>query len=375
MRRPFGAAAEVTYLRCASLATFALVMAALTAASANPISGYVIDGNTGTRVAGVEVAFLVTEGGQTREILRKPSDVDGRFSFSGPFISPGLEFALLAIHGGTSYPTTKLFAGNQKQIILEVFDSTDNPAAIRIAKYHLFLHLQETNLEVANLVEMENRDHRTFGGTGAGTDRRVAEFELPTGVFNLTGNLRQVESGLFVDNQPLPPGRTQLSFTYLLNPQDLVDGFTFASRYETEALEVYLQPSSLSAGEPFQDLGEVEFHDTRYRRLHLHGLRPGQSVLIPLPLTKPLRWLVKWATLGAALLGAVLVASLARSPSLWTAAEPAALAARLGDLLDQLARLDDQNSSAPDDPTYLRERAARMAEAADLRLRLQRRSG
>ncbi len=365
----------MTCRRPAVLAAFALAMAALSVARAERVSGYVIDGNTGTRVPGVEVAFLVTHDEQTTEILRKPSDGDGRFSFSGPFITAGLEFALLAIYGGTSYPTSKLVAGNQKEIILEVFDSTDQPTDIRIANYHLFLHLKESNLEVANLVEMENRGDKTFSGTGAGVDRRVTEFELPAGVLNLAGNLRQIGSRLFVDTQPLPPGRTQLSFTYLLNTQDLGAGFPFASRYETEALSLYLQPSSLSVGEPFQDLGEVDFHDTRYRRLHLHGVQPGQSVLIPLPLSKPLRWLIKWATLGVAVVGAALVAILARSPSWSAEAEPVALAARLEVLLDQLARLDDANTSAPDDPKYRQERAVRMGEAVDLRRRLDRRTG
>ncbi len=364
----------MTRLRPAVLAAFALAIAALSTARADRVNGYVIDGNTGTRLPGVEVAFLVTQEGQTSEILRKPSDGDGRFSFSGPFITPGLEFALLAIYGDASYPTTKLFAGNQKQIILEVFDSTDKPAEIRIANYHLFLHLQESNLEVGNLVEMENRGDKTFSGSGLGIDRRVTEFELPAGLFNLTGNLRQVGSNLFVDHQPLPPGRTQLSFTYLVNTQELVDGFPFASRYVTEALNIYLQPSSLSLGEPFQDLGEVEFHDTRYRRLHLHGVQPGQSVLIPLPLSKPLRWLIKWATLAVAVLGAALAAIFARSPSS-VEAEPAALTARLEGLLDQLARLDDENASVPDDPKYRQERAARMGEAVDLRRRLDRPTG
>ena len=354
------------------LAGFLLALAALSAARADRVSGYVIDGNTGTRVPAVEVAFLVTQAGQTSEILRKPSDGDGRFSFSGPFITSGLEFALLAIYGGTSYPTTKLVVGKQKEIILEVFDATDTPAEIRIANYHLFLHLKESNLEVANLVEVENRGDKTFAGTGVGVDRWVTEFELPAGVFNLTGNLRQVENRLFVDHQPLPPGRTQLSFTYLVNRQDLVAGFPFATRYETEALDIYLQPSSLSVGEPFQDLGEVEFHDAKYRRLHLHSLQPGQSVFIPLPLSKPLRWLIKWATLGVALLGAAWVATFARSPSVSTEAQ---LAARLEVLLDRLARLDDENTSAPDDPKYRQKRAAHMAEAVDLRRRLDRRTG
>ena len=356
------------------LAPLALAIAALSVASAAQVNGYVIDGNTGARVAGVEVAFLLTQEGQTSEILRKPSDGDGRFSFSGPFISPGLEFALLAIYGGTSYPTTNLSVGNQKEIILEVFDSTDESGAIRIANYHLFLHLQETQLEVGNLVEMENLGDKTFAGAGVGVDRQVTEFRLPPGVFNLTGNLSQVGSGLFFDNQPLPPGRTQLSFTYEVNTRDLVDGYPFESRYETEALNVYLQPSALSPGDLFQDLGEVEFHDTRYRRLHLHGVQPGQPVLIPLPLTKPLRWLIKWGAVGVALAGAALVLLLARSRSRSTAAEPA-LAAQLDLLLDQLARLDDTNAAAPDDGQYREERELRLAEAVELRCRLDQETG
>jgi hypothetical protein len=346
---------------------WALVIAAFSAASADRVSGYVIDGNTGARLDGVEVAFLVTQEGQTREILRKPSDAHGEFSFAGPFIAPGLEFALLAFYGGASYPTTELNVGNQKEIILEVFDSTDQPGALRIANYHLFLHLKETHLEVGNLVEMENLGDKTYSGTGTGVDRQVTEFQLPAGAFNLTGNLSQVGGRLFFDNQPLPPGKTQISFTYHVSTRDLVDGYPFESAYETEALDVYLQPSSLASGELFQDLGEVEFHDTRYRRLHLPRVEASHPVLIPLPLTKPLRWLIKWGALAVALVGGPLVLALFRTRS---ADAAPALAAQLEVALDQLALLDDANAVAPDDPKYRRERELRLAEAVELRLRL-----
>ena len=350
---------------------FVLTFAFFANAWAATVSGYVIHGDSGTRVAAVEVAFLITQDGQNSEILRKLTDDEGRFSFDGPFIIAGVEFGLVAFYGGASYPTTMLRVGAQKEIILEVFPSTERGDKIRIANHHLFLNLQEPNLEVGNLVEVENRGAKTFRGAGSGNARRVTEFTLPLGVFNVGGNLRQTGAQQFFDNQPLPPGRTQTSFTFLLNAQELNEGYRFVSNYEIGTLNIYLQPSSLSPEGPFQNLGEVEFHGTRYRHLHLQGLQPGQPVLIPLPVAKSLRWLVKWATLGLAILGAALVIPFKRHPP--DVPDTTNLHQQLEALLNELAHLDDANTAIPTDPEYHSQRICLMVRATDLRRQLDQR--
>ena len=48
----------------------------------------------------------------------------------------------------------------------------------------------------------------------------MAEFALPPELFNLQGHsglMHQAEPGRFFDNQPLPPGQSQLSFSFELD--------------------------------------------------------------------------------------------------------------------------------------------------------------
>ncbi|HCL26887.1 MAG TPA: hypothetical protein DIC52_00435, partial [Candidatus Latescibacteria bacterium] len=81
------------------MAIVSLLMAASLAA--DTVSGYVLDAETDQRLADVEVAFLVAgEGGGMAEMVRRNTDRSGAFSFSGPFLSAGTPFGLVAHYGG-----------------------------------------------------------------------------------------------------------------------------------------------------------------------------------------------------------------------------------------------------------------------------------
>ena len=60
----------------------------LTPVSGDTIEAYVVHGESGKPVGGIEVAFLIDQG-SPEEILRKRTDDEGRISFSGPFLTPG----------------------------------------------------------------------------------------------------------------------------------------------------------------------------------------------------------------------------------------------------------------------------------------------
>ena len=327
------------------------------------VNGYVLNPFTQARIPGIPVAFYVRQDGQILEMLRKETDAEGRFFFAGPFLQSGFHFGLAAFYDGIPYFSSTLEAGAQQQIILEVYEKTDDPAGIRIGTHHLFFSVREDAIECVQLLQIHNTLERTYSGSGDGRERRVTELALPTGVFNLqshSGLLHQAGEGSFFDNQPLPPGRSQRSFSFNLDPRNFASPYVHQAVYPTDRLEVFLDPPSIEIKPLFIDLGIVEQHGRRYRKVVLANLPPSQQVAIPLPLTPSLRWALKWVALaGAFLAGGVALALSRQHPS----TDRAHALERRQHLIEGLARLDDSFDDRPEDPHYIDQRAQLMREA------------
>lgn len=329
---------------------------------ADPVRGYVLHPGTGQQVAGVEVAFYLQQEGQVDELLRKTTDGQGRFEFSGPFLKSGLSFALAAFYEGVPHFTSTLEVGAQQEVIVEVYDPTSDDRQLRITTHSLFLNLTGNNLDVAHLVQIENPEDKTYVGRGEEGQRQVARFVLPPGVAGLqshSGRLIQTGGPVFHDTQPLLPGTTQITFTFNLDEQQLDRGYVHQAGYPTERLDIFLQPSDFQPGAPFQDLGVIDLHGGQYRRLQLNGLDRDQRITIPLPLVRSLRWVLKWAALGAIFLAALATWGLRRRRVVAPLAIPDSQSAGQPreELLKQIARLDDAHVGREDDPQYQTERA------------------
>lgn len=349
--------------------------------AADTVQGYVLNPLTETRVANAQVTFFIEQDGQLNEILRKESDAQGRFAFSGPFLTADVRFVLAASYRDALYPTSTLGVGEYNQVILEVYEPTTSDAQIRIAQHDLVINLGAASINVGHLVQVENRGDSTYVGRGQGQERRVTEFALPTDLFNLRdqdGGLAQANPGQFFDNRPLPPGTSQVGFSFELDPRQLDEGYLYTATYATDVVNVLIQPSDIQVSPPFTDLGEVAFHDQKYRHLQLTRVQSGQSTLIPLPLARPTRWLLKWVALSGALLSALLVLFIIRLPAAprnaaALAAEDDMLQRQQDDLLGQLARLDDAYSDRPEQRSYLDERARLMDQTLTVYLLLEER--
>ena len=330
------------------------------------INGYVLNPFTQARVPSIPVAFYVHQDGQILEMLRKDTDTEGRFSFAGPFLQDGLLFGLAAFYDGIPYFSSTLEAGAQQQIILEVYEKTDDPAGIRIGTHHLFFSVRKDAIECVQLLQIHNALERTYSGSGDGRERRVTELALPTGIFNLqshSGLLHQAGEGRFFDNQPLPPGRSQRSFSFNLDARNFASPYVHQAVYPTDRLEVFLDPPSTGVKPPFIDLGIIEQHGRQYQKIVIENLRPSQQVAIPLPLNPSLRWSLKWAALtGAFLVGGV---ALALSHQHSSTNRTRALERRQH-LIEELARLDDSFAGRPEEPHYMDQRAHLMREAVAL---------
>lgn len=355
----------------ARLSFLAVLLGAVAVAQAETVQGYVLHAVTQQRVGGVEVAFYIRQDNQVREVLRKATDAEGRFSFSGPFLAPGLSFALAALYQEVPYFSSTLQVGAQKQVILEVYEPTNRAEGLHIAAHHLFLSLAAERVEVVQLVHIDNPTERTYVGQGQGTERRVTEFWLPPGAFGLqshSGLMHQADETRFFDNQPLLPGRSQISFSFGLDGTRLREGYVHRVVYPTGRLDVFLEPASIQISAPFVDLGVVDLHGRQYRRLQLNDLQSGREITIPLPLSRPLRWMLKWVALaaaGVAGLGALALGS--RAPGLARGSfDPERLRQERQRQLEELARLDDQWAGRPAEKRYLSERQQRLDQVLAL---------
>ena len=328
------------------------------------INGYVLNPFTQARIPGVPVAFYVRQDGQILEMLRKETDAEGHFSFSSPFLQGGLRFGLAAFYDGIPYFSSTLEAGAQQQVILEVYEKTNDPSGIRVGTHHLFFSLRENAIECVQLLQIHNALERTYSGSGDGQERRVTELALPTGIFNLqshSGLLHQAGEGRFFDNQPLPPGRSQRSFSFNLDVRN--SPYVPQAIYPTDRLEVFLDPPSMEPKPPFIDLGIVEQHGRQYQKIVLENLQPSQQVAIPLPLVPSLRWSLKWVALAGAFVAGGVALTLSRQhPN----TDRARALKKRQQLIEELARLDDSFGGRADDPQYIDRRERLMREAVAL---------
>lgn len=290
--------------------------------TAESIDGYVVNPATDERVTDIEVGFSIAgPDGTFAEMMRKSTDAEGRFSFSGPFLAKGLAYSLTAHYRNMPYTSSTLEVGTQRQVILEVFDPTVDPVGVRSSAHHLFLSVGPELLEVAQMMQVHNSGDAIFiGKHDTGETNLVTELHLPDGVFNFrTAGQGQDETSAFVHEQgsffhtdPLLPGRTQIAFTFQIDLAQFTGTYQHVSPYDTDRLDIYLQPASIELGAPFQDLGEVTLHDQSYHRYHLDDLAQGQSLVVPLPMSRPIRWMLKWVALGLALFASAASLGLSR---------------------------------------------------------------
>ena len=309
MRRP-----SVTSVRALGRVAILDLALFLAPVCGDTIQAYVVHGESGQYLGGIEVAFLVDRG-TPEEILRKRTDSGGRISFSGPFLTPDLTFILVPFYRGIPYPTTRLLAGTQKQIVLEVFEPGGERADVKIDNLRMVLTVSPEKIEVAQFVEIENQGVGTYTGSGDGKEQRVTEFLLPAGAFGLrsiSGDLVPGEANQFFDTQPLPPGHSTVAFSFGLDRRTSGSRYRHHFLYPTELLELYLSPATIDLPAPFVDRGEVPIHERPYRWYLLRPEAGAAVVDIPLPAHRPKGWMMKWLALGGSLMTVLLAAGASR---------------------------------------------------------------
>ncbi|MEE3235254.1 MAG: hypothetical protein VX294_13890 [Candidatus Latescibacterota bacterium] len=341
-------------------------------AEAALVRGYVLKDSK--RIAGVEVAFYMNQGEQATELARKASDENGRFLFAGPFIQPGMPFALAAFYKGVPYHSSTLQVAAQKEIIIEVFDTTSVGKKLHIDTHHLFVTLSKAQINVVHLVQMSNEKNQTFVGNMANGVRHVSKFLLDESLFDLqnySGHFHQTNETTFFDSQPLPPGETQLSFSFNLDPSKLSGGYKHDVVYPTNRLEAFIQPTSIEISNGWEDLGVVDLHGTTYRRVLKRNLTSGESTFIKLPLPLAIRNLFKWVALTTCFVFSFFALwwkypNRLHQSSYSSGSKSKTLADRRSELLLKIAQLDKKWAHEKDNPNYLEQRKKIILDAVKI---------
>ena len=364
-------------LNALHLSIFILLTLSISNVEASSIRGYVLKGPI--RMSGVEVAIYMNQAEQITEIARKNSDINGEFVFRAPFMQPGMPFALTAFYQGIPYQSSTLEVAAQDEIIIEVFDTTSVDKHLFIDTHHIFLTVNETVVNVVQLVQMQNEKNQTFAGTMKDGFRHVSKFVLDENLFdlqNFSSHFHQTNENTFFDSQSLPPGETQLSFSFKLNTNKLNNGYEHDVIYPTKRLEVFVEPTTIEISNKWEDLGLIDLHGTTYRRILKRNLVSGDSMFVKLPLPLEMRSLLKWGALATCIIISVTALggklgsrlNLPSNPSIRNAKR---LAEQKETLLLKIAHLDQKFISEKNNIVYSDQRKQLISDALKISKQLK----
>ncbi|MDE0143098.1 MAG: c-type cytochrome [Caldilineaceae bacterium] len=347
-------------------------------------------------------------------------EADGSFEFGDLPVDEGFYYLAETEHRGIRYTSPILaFSGpdfiedragpERIDTTLPVFEPASNPTDILISRANWIIEHDPGRLLVGQLFTFDNRSDRTF--IGIDDDR----FDAPvTLVIPLPNNAREVEiqdgligesyrlrQQILYDTRPVLPGdgSRQIFVRYRLSYADETARISFPVPYETELLNVLVADlPGLEAGLSFEGelqepSGQETIQGVLFRRwsapvsggstvqLSLRGLigaggrdprqdrepqlnRELQVAAPPLDVRIPL-------VFGSVVTFVLLVAVVflfqrerARSPL-----TPEQTAARRGELIDRIARLDDLHALGElDESSWQRKRASLKNELIDIAL-------
>lgn len=346
---------------------------------AGTITGQVVNGTAGAALTGevvVNVLGFEPDAGVVQTLTGTVA-ADGRYSFTDVEYQPGRQFVVSASYGGITYysePAAFSPGNGPLELPVTVFEKTDDPAALRVDRIHLFI-LFETpgQVTIGQLYLFSNLGDRTF----LPENGRTVEFLLPAGATGLTVQDGQdgvtffrTETG-FVDSVPILPGEgaSQVLFSYSL-PYDGALDFAQPVKYPVGQVNVLVGDMGVTLtgdqfvagqasdvqGTPFQNYSRLGLDADQTLRFRLSG-QPSSAAAAP---PGPGGVTVGDTTSLAIGLGALAVTLLGigvwwwrRSPS----ARPAGAASR-EDLLQAIAELDDDLAAGKVKPDeYEKERA------------------
>ncbi len=214
--------AVLTYVRTLSLGG-PLFRAALTAGT-GVISGTVTNESTGQPVPGLDVQLGVFDEATQLEMRSATTDAAGIYRFAELPTDTTLAYAARVEYpAGVPYSSDFISFEAGKtglDLPLSVFETTTDPAGIRVERVHYIVEFSGGLAMIAELIVFSLDGDSAYIGDG----NHVLRFSLPAGAQDLAvnegelgGRFVQIDGG-FVDRLALPPGQNvrQVLFRYAL---------------------------------------------------------------------------------------------------------------------------------------------------------------
>ena len=221
------------------------------------IQGTVIDKKQDKPLVALPVTLTIHKA-DTAETQETMTDENGNYRFGNLPLNPSVHYTVSTVHEGTNYTEKDVvlstWAPNIK-IDFEIGGFTDDKTQIRV-KSHSFViappppdHAPDGAVTVIEAVEIENRSDLPFRTTH-GTRTVGLHLTLPKGTegfqphqsTELTINPATNQA---IRTTPLPPGETQLGYTYLFHVEENSLDLSRRLNFATEQF-VFFVPESIN---------------------------------------------------------------------------------------------------------------------------------
>jgi len=264
---------------------FSFEYAALSASGA--VTGRLTNGTLGAAVpADLPVTLRTFDNFQEAATLTATAKSDGMFTFADVDLPPGRAFLVSARYGDVVYTSdvSQVVPGQTTyDLPLQIFETTTDPAAIRIERLSIAMNFQAEVGQVAEHFIISNTSDKTFVAASGGPTFSAA---LPSGYTSLgfqdgrLGERYQQTADGFADTEPIRPGagshRILLSFAL---PYRNALQFAQTLSYPAAAVNVLLPANGVTVSGPgLADLGVRDIEGRQFQTYAVSNLQAGQPV-------------------------------------------------------------------------------------------------
>jgi hypothetical protein len=280
-------------------------------AGAGELVGTVVHGTDGVGIGGLEVRLVTVSEGEQTELERATTDADGAFAF--PAVPHGPEVEVVTRFDDATYRSGPLrsIPGEATAVELEVYDATEDPAAVRIASWVVWLD-RDAGVSVQQDLQVVNDASLTWLGADPEPDGTRAVLTVPlhpqaTG-FGFLGRFAEccatMRGAAYVHTTPLPPGQTNATLRYFV---ENLEELTLPVTLPVDSFTVMLPDGVAISGTPLEQDGQLDSRGVTYTLFGTGGLEPGDAITLELRGLGPAQtaW---WQYAAAAALGVVVVA-------------------------------------------------------------------
>jgi hypothetical protein len=259
------------------------VVAPARAASDILVRGSVQNGTIGRpapRGTRIDVAAVGSDGGRIDDVTAR-LDRKGRFGVRVDAV-PGGRIVVSSKYRGITYSTVARPGAALARAGLLVFDPTRRESTVSVDADTTVLEPAGDDVEALQIVRMTNGSHRTF--IGASKDSAVFRLPLPRNAYDVAvvngltpGRSEPAETELRAGD-PLQPGDATISYAYKVRTGSGDWSLDRSSFYDTERMDVLVDPELELVGGGFELLGDIDFGDNRYLQYVRNDVRAGARI-------------------------------------------------------------------------------------------------